>query len=324
MPKNLRNLRIAAFCCIIVGAVIATIAFFMRPKPGIRMALCGLATLLLFAGGVIAWVAFGIALEHQNNAVQCPENYLHTGSKCIRRTNYEIVDITLDAGMGVFGVLAAIMLILNARYHWRLAPRTIEEEEVDRIREPVKERTPGYMVHKNVSFVRKWLVGLLILFAFISAVGSVVFTIILSEDASAERLRGPRGRADRSLSVNSISPYEHSGWPRINTAIRYGGTAVGILAVFFNFMPFRSKTIAIIFGFLYFVSASLLLICFGFDVHELRRTHRFGCPAQFDGAALQCFSNPFTTTCVIEFIAVVALLLYIIVEYFINGCRFNA
>jgi len=273
---------------------------------------------------VIAWVAFGIALEHLHQAVTCPDNFLFTHAKCIPRAAYEIVDITLDASMGTFGALAAILLILNARYHWRLAPRTIEEEEIDRIREPVKERIPGYMVHKNVSFVRKWIVGLLLLAALIAAIGSVVFTIILSEDQNTELLRGPRGRADRSLSVNSIFPYEHSGWPRINTSIRYAGTAVGILAVFFNFMPFRSKTIAIIFGFLYFVSASLLLICFGFDVHELRRGKRFGCPLQFDGAALECFTNPFTTTCVIEFITVIALLLYIIVEYFINGCRFNS
>lgn len=324
IPKNVRNLRIAAFVCIIVGVVIAVITYFLRPKPGIRIALCAVASLLLFAGAVIAWVAFGIALDHQNNAVQCHENYLYTHAHCIRRTAYEIVDIALDAGMGTFGIIAAVLLILNARYHWRLAPRTIEEEEIDRIREPVKERIPGYMVHKNVSFVRKWLVSLALLMAFISAVGSIVFTIILSEDQNTELLRGPRGRGDRSLSEHSIFPFEHSGWPRINTAIRYAGTAVGILAVFFNFMPFRSKTIAIIFGFLYFVSASLLLICFGFDVHEIRRAKRFGCPRQFDGAALQCFTNPFTTTCVIEFIAVVALLLYIIVEYFINGCRFNS
>jgi len=322
--KNVRNLRIAAFVCIIVGFLIAVITYFLRPKPGIRIALCAVASLLLFAGAVIAWVAFAIALDHQNHAEQCPDNWRYTGARCIRRTNYEIVEIAIDASMGTFGIIAAVLLILNARYHWRQAPRTIEEEEIDRIREPVKERIPGEMVHKNVSFVRKWLVGLALTMAFLSAVASIVFVIILSEDQDTERLRGPRGRADRSLTPTSILPFEHSGWPRINTAIRYGGTAVGILAVFFNFMPFRSKTIAIIFGFLYFVSASLLLICFGFDVHEIRRAKRFGCPRQFDGAALYCFTNPFTTTCVIEFIAVVALLLYIIVEYFVNGCRFNA
>lgn len=321
-PKNLRNLRIAAFSLIIVGALLSFLVYFLRPKHGIRVGLCFFYALLLFAGGVIAWVAFGIGIAKHQAAVKFPDNYRRTWAKPINRMAYAITAIALDAGMGFFGILAAILLAYNAKAgHWKLAARNFEDEQRDRETEPVKQRVPGEMIHKNVSFVRKWIVALALLAALAIAAASIVFVVILSSDADKDYFRDSFGRGN--MWGDRTMPFEIAGWPRTNTGLRYAGTAIGILAVIFNFMPFQSKTIAIIFGFLYFVSATLLLVAFGFDVNKLRRTSDLACPFTVDGERTYCAKNMFTTTAVVEFITVVVLLLYIVVEYFYCGCKNN-
>jgi hypothetical protein len=321
-PKNLRNLRIAAFALIIIGSLLSFLVYFLRPKHGIRVGLCFFYALLLFAGGVIAWVAFGIGIAKHQAAVRYSDNYRRTWAQPINRMAYAITAIALDAGMGFFGILAAILLAYNAKAgHWKLAARNFEDEQRDRESEPVKQRIPGEMIHKNVSFVRKWIVALALLAALAIAAASVVFVVILASDDDREYVRNVWGRSnqwnDRQL------PYEMAGWPRTNTGLRYAGTAIGILAILFNFMPFQSKTIAIIFAFFYFTSATLLLVAFGFDVNKLRRVDDLDCPRAIDGESTRCYKNMFTTTAVIEFITVVVLLLYIIVEYCYLGAKNN-
>jgi len=315
-------LRIAAFSLIIVGVLLTFLVFFIRPKHGIRVATSFLYAFLLFAGAVVAWVAFGIGIAKHEAAVKYPDNYRTTWERPISRKAYAIVALSLDAGMGFFGILAAVLLAYNTKAgHWKLAARNFNDEQIDRETDPVKTRIPGEMIHKNVSFVRKWIVFLALFAALLIASASVVFVVLLTTDLDREFLRNSFGR-NNSLG-DRTRPFEIPGWPRTNSGLRYAGCAIGILAIFFNFMPFQSKTIAIVFGFFYFTSAVLLLVAFGFDVHKLRNTSSLSCPAAVGGESTTCYKNGFTATAVIEFITVVTLLLYIVVEYFYHGFKYN-
>lgn len=322
MPKNLRNLRIAAFSLIIAGVLLSFLVYFIRPKHGIRVATSLLYALFLFAGAVIAWVAFGIGIAKHQSAIKYPDNYRLTWEIPAKRMGYAIVAITLDAGMGFFGILSAVLLAYNTKAgHWKLAARNFEDEQIDRETDPVKARVPGEMIHKNVSFVRKWLVFLSLTTVLLIAASSVVFVVLLTTDLDREYLRDLAGRNNRFGNRNL--PFEIPGWPRTNTGLRYAGTAIGILAILFNFMPFQSKTITIVFGFFYFTSAALLLVAFGFDVNKMRSTSKLSCPLALGGEKTQCFKNGFTATIVLEGITVVSLLLYVVVEYFYFGFKNN-
>jgi hypothetical protein len=318
MDKPLRNIRIASFSLIIPGVIIAFLAYFMRPKPGIRKGLCFFASLLLLIGAVCAWIGFGVGLAKFHRAERCDENWRFTHAKCHSRENYAITEVAIDAATGGFAAIAFVMLLFNTiKGHWRMAPRSWEEEQRDREVEAVKERAPGELIHKNVSFVRKWLTGIFLFAALIAAIVQFVFVIILHEDRDVEYLRGPRGRAFRTLDPHSIHPYEHGGWPKVNTRIRYGAVGIGIMTVFLNFLPFRSKTVALLFALAYFATATALLVAFGFDVHELRRAGKLPCPTTVDGFEITCAKSSFIATACIEFIAVVAILIYLIIEYIV-------
>eukprot|EP00992_Anisonema_acinus_P001224 TRINITY_DN10414_c0_g1_i10.p1 TRINITY_DN10414_c0_g1~~TRINITY_DN10414_c0_g1_i10.p1 ORF type:complete len:511 (+),score=93.03 TRINITY_DN10414_c0_g1_i10:59-1591(+) len=84
------------------------------------------------------------------------------------------------------------------------------------------------------------------------------------------------------------------------------------------FLTFRSKTIAYIFAFLYFATAVLAMVAFGFDVHELRWANDLTCPAAPDGLGQDCTQGQFIATAVLDFFVFIWLIVYIVVEYVIN------
>jgi hypothetical protein len=325
LPENIRNLRIAAVVAAIVGVVGAFLVFFARPGPKIRIGLSALFALLILAAAVLSWVAFGMALAKTRylRVKYCPENRFRTFQSCRDRSGYAITAIALDGGIGVVGVLAAIMLIYNAaKGHWRLAPRGWEEEQLDRERERPKERLPGAMVQKNVSFVRKVLTSLLLLFLLAIAITQVVFIVLLHEGEENVYTRNLwRGRSDYTLRSSSSRPFDVPGWSTRNTRIRYGASVTGILAIMLNFLPFRSRIVAFAIAFLLMCSSTMLMIAFGFDIHELRVAGKLRCPDTPDGQRVDCVKGSFIATAVFDFIASIVLLVYLIIEYMALGRR---
>jgi len=326
---EVRNLRIAAFTILIVSSVFGFLLFFARPKPKIRSALGFLIAVLLIIGAILAWIAFGVALSHTDEARRCPAGYRTSRARCQQRDQLALGQIALDAAMGSFGILSAILLAINAhKGHWRMAPRDWTEEQRDRELEPVKERLPGEMIQKNVSFVRKWLVGLCLLVTLAVSIGALILLWIRETDRSTEYVGGTRGRTnftDVNDDHGRLGPnqgiFEHGGWRTINTGLRLAGTVGGIIIIILNFMPFRSRAVVMVFGFLYFACAVVLFICFAFDVRDLNKASGYVCPTTLDGEQLDCENHRYVATVVLEFIAALALVIYVIVEYIIKRGR---
>jgi hypothetical protein len=319
LPENIRNLRVAAIVCGAVGVIGAFLVFFARPGPKIRFGGAAFFALIILAAAVLSWVAFGLALSKTRfKRVKVCDAFT-----CRDRSGYAITAIALDAGIGLFGILAAILLVFNAKKgHWRLAPRGWEEEQLDRERETPKERIPGAMVQKNVSFVRKVTTSLLLLFFLAIVITQVVFIILIHEGEEKIYARNRvRGRSDYALNPHSTRPWEVPGWSTRNTRIRYGAAATGILAIMINFLPFRSRIVAFIIAFLLLCSSTMLMIAFGFDVHELRVAGRLECPNTPSGEEVDCVKGSFIATAVFDFIASLVLLIYLFVEYMALGRR---
>eukprot|EP01005_Ploeotia_sp_CARIB1_P001904 NODE_80_length_1701_cov_1026.612452_g79_i0.p1 GENE.NODE_80_length_1701_cov_1026.612452_g79_i0~~NODE_80_length_1701_cov_1026.612452_g79_i0.p1 ORF type:complete len:458 (-),score=123.63 NODE_80_length_1701_cov_1026.612452_g79_i0:328-1569(-) len=331
MPKNLRNLRIAAVFIGIIGVIVGFLAYFLRPKPAIRKALGAVSFLLLLVAAILAWIAFAIALDNYKDAVQCPYLYRITRAKCRSREHVAIAAITIDACVGLFALVAGVLVLINSlKGHWKLAARNWEEEQLDLRNEAPKERRPAEMIMRNVSYVRKWLTGLALFFTLLFLVAMLVLLLILHEDREKELLMGARGRAHRGLNPHTTGayyehytggPYEHSGWPTVNTRIRYAAVAVGIVTVLLNFLPFRARAIAILFAFLYFCAAALCIIAFGWDVHTLRWVGKLPCPERILGELVECRIAPYVATCVMDFITALVLIIYLLVEFTFGAKR---
>jgi hypothetical protein len=322
LPENVRNLRIAYIFAGFFAVAGAILTFFLRPRPSIRKALGFIFALLLIATAILAWIAFGVALAHFHETEECIENHLLTFEPCLEKDGIAITAIAIDSGVGLLAIVAAIQLAYNCvKGHWRMAPRDPYQEQRDREFEVAKARIPGEMIQRNVSFVRKWLTGLNLFALTIVLAAAVVFIILISEYREIEYVRNGRGRAYRDLRFDSTEPFEHAGWPTNNYRIRYGATGLGLLTLLLNFLPFRSKTVAFIFATLYFFDSVILMIAFGFDVHELRRTAEFECPNTVLGEEMDCFKSPFIATAVLDFMCSLALVIYLIVEYMILSRR---
>jgi hypothetical protein len=314
-PRTVKNLRIAHVWFGFIGAILAWLIFFFRPGPKTRMPLNYLCVLLLFICGCLAWIAFGVGLANYNSQQQCPYNRRFTAQHCLYHPAYAITNCALDAGVGVASLIAAILLAYNTKAnHWRLAARDWEEAQHDTA-EPTKERMPGEMVQRNVSTVRKFLTGLALIATLILVIADTVFIILLHEDREKQVLMGPRGRADEKQLYASTLPFEHPGWKTLNTRLRYCTVGFGILTVLLNFLPFRSKTIAYIFGYLYIATATMAMCAFGFDVREMGDAKDLPCPNAPDGAIQQCVQASFIATCVLDIFVSIFLMFYVLMEY---------
>jgi hypothetical protein len=177
------------------------------------------------------------------------------------------------------------------------------------------------MIHKNVSFVRKWLVGLCLFIALGFGIGSLILVWIRESDRQSEYVRGSRGRSFRNGDPHHQGEFETGGWRTVNTAIRLAGLVGGIVIILLNFMPFRSRAVVMIFGFCYLACAVTLYIAFAFDVHDLNKASGYLCPRTFDGLEINCENHRYVATAVLEFIAAFALTVYVIVEYLIKRGR---
>lgn len=321
LPKGLRNLRIAYAWMVGIAVIGTFLVFFARPKRAIRTALNFLFVILFLGGTVVAWIAFGVGLGNYKNAARCQPLYRFTFQKCAPWVAYAIAAITLDAAVATGSILSLLLVAINTvSNHWKLQPRDWEEAVADTHEMP-KERAPGERGQKNVSLVKKWLTALALLFTGGSLAALVVFLILLHEGRDKEYFTGARGRTDSSLNPYSMERFELNGWPVKNTRLRYGAVAIGLLSILFNFIPFRSKTIAYIFGFIYLSTAVICFCALGFDLHALNKATNAPCPPAVDGATLVCNRGSFQATAALDFIAAFWLVLYVIIEYVIMQRR---
>jgi hypothetical protein len=315
LPIGLRSIRIAGAWFCFLGIALTLVVFFARPAQKTRTALNFFYAVLLIIGCVLAWISFGIGLGSYRDLQRCVPNRRYTFQRCLNHEAYATVEVCLDACVGITSIIAALLLAYNTKAnHWKLAARDWEEAQQDSL-ETVKERTPGEMVQRNVGYVRKWLTGiaLLVCLAFVAA--WMVFLVLLHEDREKQWLMGPRGRGDWTQRQDSIFDFEHAGWPVKDTRLRYSVVAVGIVTILFNFLPFRSKTIAYVFGGLYFLTAVMAIIAFAIDFHEADRARQLPCINTPDNLQQICTQDPFIATIALDFIVCVFLLIYLIVEY---------
>eukprot|EP00992_Anisonema_acinus_P001223 TRINITY_DN10414_c0_g1_i1.p1 TRINITY_DN10414_c0_g1~~TRINITY_DN10414_c0_g1_i1.p1 ORF type:complete len:595 (+),score=109.57 TRINITY_DN10414_c0_g1_i1:59-1843(+) len=317
-PTSLRSVRIASCFFGIIAIFGAFVIYFLRPKQSVRQGANFGCAFLLFLCSVLAWVAFGIAMANFQNQQTCPYNRRFTGQKCVFHTAYAIAAATLDAAVGVGAIISLLLLAYNTKAnHWVRGPNNWEEAQQDAV-ETTKERVPGEVVQRNVGYVRRMLTGLALLGTLLCLIALVAFIILLHEEREHSIIMGPRGRGDRKNVADSNLPFEYPGWKTINTRIRYSLSGIGLGAILLNFLTFRSKTIAYIFAFLYFATAVLAMVAFGFDVHELRWANDLTCPAAPDGLGQDCTQGQFIATAVLDFFVFIWLIVYIVVEYVIN------
>jgi hypothetical protein len=216
--------------------------------------------------------------------------------------------IVWDAGVAVFAMLSAILLIAYSRSgDWtrQFDPKLIG------FAEPYGQLQPG-MYPNGVSFVRKWIVALSLLTLIGFAILQIVFTILLVE--SREKL-DLRDQFNRPLSGDFTAP---EGWREGNSLLRYAVSAAAVLVALICLIPFNSRVIAYVFGFVFLAISIMSFTVFGLDVDQLSAAHDTACPREY-----ACVYHEYNATAALDFIGAILLLIFIVVEYFVLHRRRN-
>jgi hypothetical protein len=212
-----------------------------------------------------------------------------------------------------------------------------------------KAPTPAGMIKADgVRPTRIILTSIALGAVILLSIFEVIWIILLHQDHLVVHLRSYRGLTDALFSETGDVPWEEEGWPTRNTRLRYAWSAIGILVVLINFIPWRSRVIAYIFAFIYFVLGAMAMVSFAVDVHELREARDRDCPLvpyqnlrnqllatelattplstdptdEYSlirmNSELNCISSPYVAIAVIEFIVTVAIIIYLLNEYILR------
>jgi hypothetical protein len=341
--KGIRNVRIAAVWCALLPAILAFAVLGIKPRPKLRKVLMFLLALILFAGAVLAIIAFAIAeddsrqrarrcteLGKQNNP---PFNYqIITNEDCEDRTGIAEAALALDFLLFASSLTAVVALVLTtASGDFKLLRTGWRQQERDLEQEPIKVNKFNIKAHR-VRETRLAMTSVALLFVIGIGIAYAAFIIVLSQDNDKLRLRSWRGRTSIFFDDPPINRLETEGWSARNTRLRYAWSAIGILTVLINFIPWRSRVIAWIFFILYFIVGVMAFVSFGLDVSELRRARRFGCPSNpyrnllpqqvtilaFRNSKVNCVIGPYVSTCFWEFVVGVLIIFYLLNEYIIR------
>jgi len=266
--------------------------------------------------GVLRFIVPGLTNEH------C-ENYFGIAQALL----------ALDFMIFIVTLTAVIVLILTTitgdfkllRTGWREQERDLESE---------RPRVNKYNIKPyRVRETRLLLTSFAVLAVILIGITYATFIIVVHQNHDQLFLRSYRGRTSPWFDRPAEHPIEEEGWSARNTRLRYAWSAIAILAILTNFIPWRSRVIAWVFAFLYFATGAMAFVSFGLDVYEIRKTRLRGCPhqpynnldtqwqinrvARFN-LQLNCINDAYVALCIIEFFYGMAVIIYLLNEYIIR------
>jgi len=299
VPKYNRNMRIAAFSVSLGALMLIALVVYLRLAPKVRKgAYFGLAIILL-AGGVLAWIAFGLDINNGSDAIKCRARELgtleptHTAFSSEHCRNFEkmlVATTVIDAALAFFACLTALVLMFAAIKSGKALPADDFEGAFEGPRRSGVSKT-----------LRQILVILLILtFAF--GIILFVFTILDHEARDVFDL-------DEVLATRQHTTLR-PGWPEKNTRLRLTASVAAVIILLVNLIPFRSRIVAYVFAFLIICVSVLALMAFSLDTKSVDSARDLTCPEDWD-----CKYHPYLATCFFDIILGVGLLLYVLFEY---------
>eukprot|EP00999_Lentomonas_sp_LEN2_P001693 NODE_277_length_1737_cov_543.129814_g248_i0.p1 GENE.NODE_277_length_1737_cov_543.129814_g248_i0~~NODE_277_length_1737_cov_543.129814_g248_i0.p1 ORF type:complete len:523 (+),score=155.85 NODE_277_length_1737_cov_543.129814_g248_i0:76-1644(+) len=316
IPKHLRNVRIAEVFFAFFGIIFCFWTLFSKPRPKPRTACNYIWVILLLVAFVLAAIAFGWGIDRLDDVKHCEWNWQNTFSKCFNRKWKGVVAVTLDAAVAVGCLFSAILLALyTASGDWRLQRMGWRERERDAETEIAKQKDPVHLAMHNIRNVRITLLSIVLCLTLAVTIIAAVWIVIIHEDRNREFYTQTWGSSVRGKNMNL-----QSGWPDRNTRLRYAASAITVLTILINLIPFTHRLIAYAFAFFYFVASVLCFVTFGFDVHEMQEADDyFSCPQ-----GLRCVKSPFIGTAIVEFLLGLALFFYVFYEFCLKCCPFAA
>jgi len=332
-PKSVRNLRIAAASMGVFAVATCFLVLYSKPRPVARKIFHYLLAFVLFATMVLSWIAFGIGEAKGRNSERCPEMRYFSNEKCVNREGVGTVASILDFLIAITCITAIPILCYTTftgdfkfnRTGWREQERDGETEE------PKREMVKPHKVRQT----RVALTAFALIVVLLLCITQLVFVVVMHQDHDIINPRSERGRGNRTFDRYSTLPFEEPGWSIRNTRLRYSYSAIAILTILANLLPWRSRVIAYLFAFIYFCIFVLSIVCFAFDVHELRRARNdYGCFSPWLGPSpsdalydpvfslpnlkVNCINGPYVCAAIFDFFAACAILIYITFEYVIR------
>lgn len=302
VKKYRRNIRFADATTGIIVVLLIGLVYIWPLLPVMRSKLNFLLALLLFLNGILAVVVFALDINSERAAHTCVTNSHYTNS-CSQLEDIESAITVFDAFYVAFLFVAAYCVFVFSRTgDWTKS----HDPQLISFAAGPGELQPG-MYPNGVSYVRKWVTFLALLGVLVFAILILVFTIIVQQGRNTYEARDINNRP-----VDGSGNLTLPGWPLKNTKLRYAVCSLVILTVLINLIPLTSRVIAYIFFVLYLGYAVIAFVTFAVDINAVSNAHNLTCLPH-----KQCTYHSFNATITIDFIGAVALLVFIVVEYFV-------
>eukprot|EP00997_Jenningsia_sp_PLL12_P007682 NODE_434_length_1749_cov_463.011765_g365_i0.p1 GENE.NODE_434_length_1749_cov_463.011765_g365_i0~~NODE_434_length_1749_cov_463.011765_g365_i0.p1 ORF type:complete len:371 (-),score=96.47 NODE_434_length_1749_cov_463.011765_g365_i0:98-1210(-) len=282
---------------------------------------------------MLAWIAFGVGENDSRKAFRCPELRYFTNEKCQNREGVATAATVLDFLLGISGLTALVALLFTVvtgdfkvnRSGWR-------EQERDAETEPPKKNVQNIKPHR-VRQTRVAFTSVALIIVLLFAIAQLVLLVVLHQDHDTINVYSARGRSNRNHTVDM--PWYEAGWSARNTRLRYAMSGIGILTVLLNLVPWRSRVVAYLFAFFYLIVFIMSIVCFSFDVHELREVRDENCYGPWLGAIpadakadpvmtlptdlrINCIYSPYDAAACLDMFVAVAILIYLAMEYLVR------
>jgi len=292
LPEYNRNVRVATFSFGFFGLAGIVLTMYLKPAGGLRKGMYFLFGFLgLFVGGILGAIAGGLDAGKIHNAVWCRSRERGTVSisnNCYSMQKMAIAVTSVELVYASIGILTFFALCYAASQSFQ------PPKEGDEFAAAPQQR--------GVSRTTREVLLVLLFLCFACLVLMIVFTILLSE--GRDQMQVDEGWNVRRYN-NPIS-----GWTEKNTRLRLSNTALVIITVLINLIPFRSRVIAYILAFIYLLASPLLFASFAMDTKDVATARALVCPVGFS-----CHYAAFVMVCILDIFLAVLLVAYVVFEF---------
>jgi len=329
-----RTLRFISSTFVIVGVFLAAFATWAQLKPLLFRAALAFTALLFLGASAVSWVSFSYSINEAEHAHFCERigvvdadplatQFCTSGGATQEARRKAWAAVVFDASLGSLTLISLLLIGLYciASLDGRPKRRHYQQRKADQ---------PGGWAHPrgwtHVSRERRLILWFFLGLTLLSAILVLTFAILLAENRYIAGHSGVPQGANPTVTANIATgklkymhqAWEASGWPRMNTALRFAATTIGFAAILFSFLPFRSWVASHVAAFFIFASAVLLWTSFSYDMSSFSDANDYVCPSPW-----KCHRRQFAATLSLEALAAFGLLVYVLWEFCSRWLPFN-
>jgi hypothetical protein len=330
----LRTMRWISSIFAIVAVAICAFASWNKLAPMLFKASFAVAALLFLGASAVSWATFAYQINDAENARFCERigivdadpiatQFCNSGQSTQEARRKAWAAVVFDVVLACLSLVCIVLIGLYciASLDGRFKRQHHRQRYAD---QPNGWAHPRGWTH--VGSQRRWILWFFLALTFLTAVLVLTFSILLAENrfivGHSGVAQGANPTAGSEVATGNLK-YQHmafrpSGWKSANTSARFAATVIGIVAVLFSFLPFRTWVASHLAAVAIFCSSALLFVAMGLDFDEFAEADDFVCPSPY-----KCHRRQFAATIALETIVACTMFLYVMWEFVSRWAPFS-